>query len=217
MDAARGGAVPGGSPSRLPRTGAVTLCLQTSTVRNMGKNRLKLSTLALVSALGVVALAGCTTTPISESAPAQTPSSVETPALSPTPEAMSVEAAADYYLDTVCPANAASATWNLNTAAGDFASYKAGAQPLADAYSEAAARFDDPAVLWPAEIKLEDISVLSGSYYADVSVLQGIANANTEADATFTFASRDLAAAASQKIRARLGLPSDTTTSCRGR
>ena len=183
----------------------------------MGKNRLKLSTLALVSALGVVALAGCTTTPASESAAAPVTAEAETPTPTPTPEAMSVEVAADYYLDTVCPANAASAVWNANTASGQFEAYKSSAQPLADAYAAAAARFDDPTVLWPEVIDLADITTLSDTYYGDISVLQGLANATTEAEAAFTFASRDASATASQKVRARLNLGADTTASCTGR
>lgn len=183
---------------------------------------MKLKASLAVATLSILLLAGCTapadsgsTTETVPASQAGTPSPTSTP--TPTPEAMSVEDAANYYLDTVCPANAASETWNTATASGEFPAYKASAQPLVDAYSAAAARFDDPTVLWPAQIEPADITALSNSYYADISILQGIANANTEAEANFTFASRDAAAAASQKIRARLGLAADTTSSCVGR
>jgi hypothetical protein len=146
---------------------------------------MKLSTIALASALGMVMLAGCTTAATNNSAAAPATTQTVTPTPTPTPEAMTVEAAADYYLDTVCPANAASAAWNANTASGQFEAYKVNAQPLA--------------------------------YYGDISVLQGLANATSEAEAAFTFASRDASATASQKVRARLGLGADTTASCADR
>ena len=178
---------------------------------------MKLSTIALASALGMVMLAGCTTAATNNSAAAPATTQTVTPTPTPTPEAMTVEAAADYYLDTVCPANAASAAWNANTASGQFEAYKVNAQPLADAYAAAAARFDDPSVLWPEVIDLADITTLSDTYYGDISVLQGLANATSEAEAAFTFASRDASATASQKVRARLGLGADTTASCADR
>jgi len=179
---------------------------------------MKLKASLAVVTLSVLLLAGCTSPADSGSATETAPASqASTPLPTPTPEAMSVEDAANYYLDTVCPANVASETWNTATASGEFAAYKTSAQPLVDAYSAAAARFDDPAVLWPAQIEAADITALSNSYYADISVLQGIANANSEAEANFTFANRDAAAAASQKVRARLGLPSDTSSSCANR
>jgi hypothetical protein len=98
--------------------------------------------------LFVLLLSGCTSPANGGSATETAPvSQASTPSPTPTPEAMSVEDAANYYLDTVCPANAASETWNTATASGEFAAYKASAQPLVDAYSAAAARFDDPTVL----------------------------------------------------------------------
>lgn len=176
---------------------------------------MKIKASLAVATLSVLLLAGCTSPADSGSATERVPvSQSSTPSPTPSPEAMSVEDAANYYLDTVCPANAASETWNTATASGEFTAYKAGAQPLADAYSVAAGRFDDPTVSWPAEIDSADIKALSNSYYADISILQGIANANSEAEANFNFANRDAAAASSQKIRARLGLDSDTTVSC---
>ena len=178
---------------------------------------MKLSTLTLTAAVGVVMLSGCTTAATNDPAAAPATTQAATPTPTPTPEAMTVEAAADYYLDTVCPANAASAIWNANTASGQFEAYKANAQPLADAYAAAAARFDDPSVLWPEVIDLADITTLSDTYYGDISVLQGLANATSEAEASFTFASRDASATASQKVRARLNLGADTTASCAGR
>ena len=179
---------------------------------------MKLKASVAVAALSVLRLAGCTSPADSGSASETIPASqAATPSPTPTPEAMSVEDAANYYLDTVCPANAASEAWNTATASGEFAAYKASAQPLVDAYSAAAARFDDPTVLWPAQVEAADITALSSSYYADISVLQGIANAATETEANFAFANRDAAAAASQKIRARLGITSDTSSSCSGR
>lgn len=178
---------------------------------------MKLKASLAVATLSVLLVGGCTS-PASNESTTKTAhaSEAETPSPTPAPEPMSVDDAANYYLDTVCPANTASETWNTATASGEFAAFKAGAQPLADAYSAAAARFDDPTVLWPTQIEAADIAALSNSYYADISVLQGIANANSEAEANFTFANRDAAAAASQKVRARLGLASDTTTSCAG-
>lgn len=179
---------------------------------------MKLKASLAVATLSVLLLGGCSTPADKESTTKTTPASqAAAPTPTPTPEAMSVEDAANYYLDTVCPANAASEAWNTATASGEFAAYKVSAQPLADAYSAAAARFDDPTILWPAQIELADITALSNSYYADISVLQGIANATTQAEANFTFANRDAAAAASQKLRARLGLASDTSASCAGR
>lgn len=179
---------------------------------------MKLKASLAVATLSVLLLGGCTSPADSGSATETVPvSQTSTPSPTPTPEAMSVENATEYYLDTVCPANAASETWNTATASGEFAAYKSSAQPLVDAYSAAAARFDDPTVLWPAQIEVADITALSNSYYADISILQGIANANTEAEANFAFANRDAAAAASQKIRARLGITADTTSSCAGR
>ena len=155
---------------------------------------------ALVTvAIAVLALTACTTAP--------TEPVVET-------EAISIEEAGAYYLDTVCPANEVGEALGTAYQAQDLAAFTAAAEVARDAYKESGLRFSDETVVWPDSVAA-DILILRDASIALATSYQTLSEVKTleEADAVVFPNSAD-SAEASSRIRDALGLSSDPAVSC---
>jgi len=166
--------------------------------------RTKLLTGVVTALMALPALAGCTAT-------------TAMPVPTPTPTVLSTSQAATLYLQTVCPVNAAadvySAAWTATPV--DLATVKSLAVQLATAETKQANTFDDKSILWPESVK-PDMQTMADNAFSTLSWLSGIQNATTLEAANVAAPAGDAAATASQRIRSRLGLSSDTSASCIG-
>lgn len=175
-----------------------------------------------IAAVTILLLAGCTATSSEGQATSAKPVASSTATPTPTPTAMSTSEAADYYLDTVCPANAGQDAYNKALAAYNAATTKDyslitnAADKNAALDLTAAKRFDDAKVLWPDGIKA-DVDSIRDSYFSDVSSFQALAATKTLADGNaVVFDSGTADAGAAQRIRSRLDISSDPISSCKG-
>lgn len=156
----------------------------------------------------VLLLAGCAST----GQPLATPSEEPTP--SPSPTIMADEEAATYYLETVCPANLAGSASSEAFTSQDIAAITATAITARDASRTAALRFDDATVLWPEDVA-EDIVVIRDSYFGYASAFDTVSKTTTYEDASWVvFGDGTASSEASQRVRARIGLPADTALGC---
>ena len=151
-----------------------------------------------VFTLLALALTGCTAPPAPE----------------PTVIAMSVEEAGQYYLDTVCPANAVGEALAAAYTAQDLDAFRGAAADARDTYKESATRFGAEDVVWPADVEadvivLRDASIAIAASYETLSTIESL-----DAAAEVQFPSSDDSAAASARIRDALGLSSDAAVSC---
>jgi hypothetical protein len=198
------------------------------------------SALLLIAAF---ALAGCSSPAEGESASATStaevtaqpatpsPSSAPTPSAEPptTPAALTVEEAAQTYLDGVCPSNAAvrALSDEANTAftAGvplNVAAANEKAAATRDSYRTLVEKFTADTTVWP-ELVDADIDALVETIYTDVALTGQMADAPDEATFigswnVWTDPVRQAeTSGVPQKIRAKLELPADSKASCEGR
>ncbi|CAN5586171.1 hypothetical protein BH10ACT7_BH10ACT7_15200 [soil metagenome] len=129
-------------------------------------------------------------------------------------EAMTVEEAGAYYLETVCPANEVGEALGAAYTAQDLPAFTAAAEVARDAYKESGLRFADETVVWP-EAVAADILILRDASIALATSYQTLSEVTTlqEADAVVFPTSAD-SAEASSRIRDALGLSSDPAVSC---
>jgi hypothetical protein len=161
-----------------------------------------------VASLGVAALAGCTSA---------TPTSQRT--------ALTMKAAAAYYLATTCDVNAAEDTFNaaLNAAEQSTSqtgpaldNLKAAALAYEKANRAAADRLDNPKVVWPASIR-KSITVLHDASVDELPSLKTMATAtrmSDEAAALNRFPKSTKAGAAVQNIQSKLHVSSTASNTC---
>jgi hypothetical protein len=132
---------------------------------------------------------------------------------------MSSHDAAEYYLATVCPANAANAAYYAaQTPSETLRALQSTAGSAAAAYTVAAKRLDDPTLVWPSDVDVADVARVRDTYLSWTNSLNSVRHAATLTDAAeITFDPGTDGAGAAQHIRLRLGLPSDGAASCAGR
>ncbi len=138
-----------------------------------------------------------------------------TPSPPPTPTVMTKSEAADLYLSTVCPNNAAGDVLfqALNADPGDFEAIKAAADAYASTQTNSAEVFDDPTILWPENIR-KDIPVMSEDAFSVLSWIAQIEAATTLEETYIYPPAIGDAQTSSQRIRSRLGISSDIVESC---
>ncbi|MHA7292462.1 hypothetical protein [Arthrobacter sp. HLT1-21] len=142
---------------------------------------------------------------------------------------MTITAAGDMYLNSVCPSNEAAAELSeeVNGAIDvgtplDIAAVNAKAAEARDAYRSTIDQLSSVDVLWP-EIVVPDIEALVENIYGDVAATDQIAAAPNEEmfiptwNAWIDPAAQATTAGTPQKIRAKLELPADAYASCEGR
>lgn len=188
----------------------------------------------LIAAAGAVilasALAGCSPTPATtatDTNAATESTATPTPALDPGPVELTIEEAADRYLDLVCQNNFAGAELTaafdageqefLDGGAPDPSAVKAVAAKLVDLNRKSVALLDDDYYLWPEKVAIQ-LPNIRDIYMAELATLNTMANATSFENAYYTTwpAATPEQAAAGQEIRYQLGLDSNTTTSCTG-
>lgn len=172
-----------------------------------------------VLALAALALAGCSGGGQASAAPSETAKTTisPTPTPSPTPTIMTTVEAGKKYLSIVCPGNALSykAAAVVQAEPFNLKTSKAATAALRDGFRKEIETLTDEKVLWPANVKA-DIAALADSMYGDVTGTESAANQSTQSD--FITVWNDWtslpARSTAQKIRVKLGLPSDTKVSC---
>ena len=137
------------------------------------------------------------------------------PAPKPTPTVMSKTEAADLYLKTVCPSNFASDDlFNaFNADPVDLEAIKSAAAAFAATEENAAQTFDDSSILWPKNVK-SDMPAMAEDAFSTLSWISQIQGANTIEETYVAVPDLTKSSTASQRIRSRLGLSSDTKASC---
>jgi hypothetical protein len=126
---------------------------------------------------------------------------------------MAAEEAASYYLSIVCPANAASQANSNAYNAQDLAAIQSTAAAARDAFQVQVKQFTDPMKIWPDTVAA-DIKTLVDSDYQTISIFNQVAMVQSlDAANSITFPQDD-SGAASQRIRATLGLSADTSVGC---
>ena len=172
------------------------------------KIRMSLLTVGAV----IVLLAGCTSAPASD---ADAAPSEETPAVTatptPTPKLLSTEEAAAAYLTLICPSNAAGMPLSAAWAAEDPAALAAAATAKQVVDREAALALDDPMTIWPSDVS-EDIGVVRDELLGALVTLDSLSRVTTMEDAYAVQGPPH--SEASQRIRLRLGLPTNTSEGC---
>lgn len=164
--------------------------------------------------IAVIALTGCSAhagTATSTIAATSTPSTRAMPTLTPTPTptAMSTDDAAAVYEAGACAVNLKARDFNnaWQSASGDISALQEAAAAARDASSATATELDQ--AKWPDELKA-DIALVRDGYFSQAAVLSQIAASPTwDAAIHNSFPATDAASAASQRLRSRLGLPSD--------
>lgn len=171
-------------------------------------------------AFAALAVSGCSagTQASSASGASAEVSATPTSTPTPTPTAMSNEEAGQYYLAAICPSNLQSAktTTVVQVKPLDLPAAKAEAAALRDAYRVAIQKLSDEKVLWPEVVK-SDVATLAESLYGDLSGAGNVANQTTVAnfiEAWNGWESSPAGAATAQKIRLKLGISADTSSSC---
>lgn len=166
----------------------------------------------LVGIATVALLAGCTSSPSSDNDAVASKETVSaTPTPTPTPTVLTTEDAAAAYLALICPSNAASAPLNAAWDAEDPAALASAATAKQIVDREAALALDDPMTIWPADVA-EDIGVVRDEILANLVTLDGLSRITTMEDA-YAIAGGPHSEA-SQRVRLRLGLPTNTSEGC---
>lgn len=172
----------------------------------------------VLMALAVLALAGCGAGAPPNSAPASLVATSFSPSVtpSPTPSAMSVAEAAKYYLAAVCPTNilGKKASDTVQAEPFDLQAAKADVAALRDGYRKTIETLSDGKVMWPETVKA-DVATLVDDTYKNLSGAENVANQTTEANFLAAWNNWETPPnATAQKIRVKLALPSDTSSSC---
>ena len=175
------------------------------------------TTRTVAAALAVLALAGCSAQAVgaaSTASPSATTPVSPTPTPSPTPATMTLAEAAAAYKAGACRVNTVGQTFNevWQSGSGDLAGLQRAAAASRDATSMTASELDRGK--WPVEMQA-DIALVRDADFAQASIMAQIAAAPTwDSAMANTFPAQDDAAAASQRIRSRLGLPADPMAGC---
>jgi hypothetical protein len=136
---------------------------------------------------------------------------------------MTTAQAGEYYLDVICPNNAAATLYGdtydalIAAGGGDSAPTIAAAAAMRDSTQVTAERLIDPTVIWP-ETVAEDVVIVSKSLSTALREYTAAAAATSYEeliDVPATIETEAVAAAA-PRIRATLGLPADYDASCIG-
>lgn len=174
----------------------------------------------IVATTALAALSGCGAAPEASSATESAVVSLS-PSATPTPAAtaMSVPEAGKLYLAAVCPANmlADNATVIVQTAPLDLETAKSAAAALRDGHRKVIETLSDPKVLWPDAVKA-DVATLAEATYGEVSGADSVAKQTTGANliaAWNAWISSPTIASTAQKIRLKLNLAPDTSSSCK--
>lgn len=156
--------------------------------------------------------------------PSATPS--PTPTIDPGPVELTKKDAAERYLGIVCQRN--SLVYQLNDAfdaqedaflsggAGDVSEVKKIAAESMRVNRLAIEIIDDTYYTWPEGVA-EHLKTIRQSYIALASYYDALTNAGSFEEAYYSTAPESGGAAAAQEIRYQLGLPADTTSSCKGK
>lgn len=160
----------------------------------------------------IVALAGCSAQTVTAGATAtatKTKPASPTPTPTPTPKVMTVPEAAELYKTTACSVNLPLRDFNnvLQSGSGDIDALHSTAAVARDASSAAGTKLDQ--ALWPEDLKADASAVRDGDFSQAATLTQMVAAPTWEAAMQIAFESNDAAAAASQRLRSRLGLPAD--------
>jgi hypothetical protein len=172
-------------------------------------------------ALTALALAGCGASPGNSAAAASAETSSNASATAtPTPTEMTVVEAGKVYLAAVCPTNIlqTAAVKTAQTVPLDLAAAKKDVAALRDSYRKTIESLSDPKVLWPAAVKA-DVATVADGMYTDLSGAENVANQTTVSNFNGAWnawgdAQSKTLTATAQKVRLKLGLPSDTSSSC---
>jgi len=127
---------------------------------------------------------------------------------------MTTAEAAAVYKAGACRVNTVGQTFNQvwQSGSGDVAGLQQAAAASRDATSMTASELDKGK--WPVELQA-DIALVRDADFAQASILAQIAIAPTwDSAMANAFPAQDDAAAASQRIRSRLGLPADPMAGC---
>lgn len=171
------------------------------------------------AALVALMLSGCGAGPQASTATEVAVTSPSTAATAtPTPTVMSVADAGKFYLTTVCPTNALGdkASAIMQTKPLDLGAAKSATAALRDGHRKVVETLSDPKVLWPDVVKA-DIVTLTDAIYGEVSGADNVAKQTTESgliNAWNGWTSPPALASTAQKIRLKLGLAADTSSSC---
>lgn len=98
----------------------------------------------------------------------------------------------------------------------DLETAKNDAAALREGYRKQIEALTDKTVLWPETVKA-DVAALADGMYGELSSASNVANQTTEASlisAWNAWVTPPAGPATAQKIRLKLGLPSDTASSC---
>lgn len=156
--------------------------------------------------------------------PSVTPS--PTPTIDPGPVELTKEEAAERYLGVVCQRNTLVHQLNdafdaqedafLNGGAGDVSEVKKIAEESLRVNRLAIEIIDDTYYTWPDGVA-EHLKTIRQSYIALASHYDGLINAGSFEEAYYSVPPESGGATAAQEIRYQLGLPADTTSSCKGK
>lgn len=168
----------------------------------------------IVAFAAALAVGGCSSGSPASSTPEEAVSATPTP----TPTAMSSEEAGKFYLAAVCPRNVQGDKMLavFQTEPFDVEVAKAEASALRDTYRSTIETLSDVKVVWPDAVK-SDVVALTEGMYEDLGVAQHLANQTTDTGFFAVWNGWETPpehAALAQKIRLKLGLPADTSTSC---
>jgi hypothetical protein len=168
--------------------------------------RMQPLTVIAVAAIAIAALTGC-----SSSNP------------TPRPTVMSAKAAGAYYLTTTCKVNAQGdlfaaaldvARQSSASTGPDLDNLKSATAAFRDATQTAAHGLDHPRAAWPASVR-QSVSVIHSQYLAELPSLEAMMRASQMSDAAAgysRFPDSTKAAAATKRIRSKLGLPPITAS-----
>ena len=123
-----------------------------------------------------------------------------------------------FYLAAVCPSNilGAKANTTIQTEPFDLQAATSEVAALRDSYRKQIEVLTDPTVLWPETVKA-DVATIAEGTYGNLAGAANVAGQTTRGQLYFGLECRESsadAAATAQKIRLKLGLASDTTSSC---
>lgn len=183
-----------------------------------------------ICAVTILLLAGCSMS--AETAQPQaaqktaTPVPSPTPTIDPGPVVLTKEEAAERYLGLVCQRNVlvfglndafkAQEKTYLNGGSGDVTEVKALSAEALRVNRLAIELIDDPYYTWPSGID-QHLQTIRQSYMSLFSYYDSLANAKSFEDAYYLTAEQGNGATAAQEIRYQLGLPADTSASCKGK
>lgn len=192
---------------------------------------MRVTSLLALGAAAIVLLVGCTSAPVEAQKPTQRENAAPSaePAPTPTidvgPVELNTEQAGERYLNLMCQRN--DAVYKVNDAFQAKADeYLNGGDPDPTEVKKAAAEamrvsrvtvelIDDPYYVWPDGTG-ELLQTLKGSLLGDAGYYSAVANATSFDAANNVSAPSIDVGSAPQELRYKLGLPADTTTSCKG-